>query len=95
LLFHPGLISKKIRKLILEALEPEPWIIRHKPAQVLFLGFTEQGITLRVRCWIENYMETRILEDRLNTVVYNALINTDVKMPSSITTVEFKDNKEF
>jgi len=81
-----------IRKLILEALEPEPWVIRSEPVQVLFLGFTDLGIKLRVRCWIESYMETRILEDRLNTVVYNALINTDVKMPSSITTVEFKDN---
>jgi small-conductance mechanosensitive channel len=75
---------ENIRKLILEALENETWIIRSKPVQVLFLGFADLGIKLRVRCWIENYMETRVLEDRLNTVVYNVLINTNVKMPSSI-----------
>lgn len=92
LVISSGPNLENVRKLILEALENETWIIHSKPVQVLFLGFADQGIKLRVRCWIENYMETRISEDRLNTAVYNSLINTDVIMPSSITSVEFINN---
>jgi small-conductance mechanosensitive channel len=67
----------------MDALGSEAWILHEKPVQVLLLKFTDHGVKLKVRCWIENYMETRISEDRLNTAIYTALIGKKVAMPSS------------
>jgi small-conductance mechanosensitive channel len=82
-----------VRNLILESLAHEDWIMHDKPIQVLFLEFTESGVKFTVRCWIENFVETRISEDRLNTAIYKALINADIVMPSSTVIIYFADFK--
>jgi small-conductance mechanosensitive channel len=64
-----------VRNLILESLAHEEWIMHDKPIQVLLSEFTEFGAKLKVRCWIENFVETRISEDKLNTAIYKVLIN--------------------
>ena len=45
----------------------------------------------KARCWIENYLETRVSEDRLNTAIYKALMNANIAMPSSDIIVHFAD----
>ncbi len=82
-----------VRNLILESLAHEDWIMHDKPIQVLLLEFTESGVKFKVRCWIENFVETRISEDQLNTAIYKALINADIAMPSSDVIVHFADFK--
>jgi small-conductance mechanosensitive channel len=82
-----------VRNLILESLAHEDWIMHDKPIQVLFLEFTESGVKFTVRCWIENFVETRISEDRLNTAIYKALINADIVMPSSTVIIYFADRE--
>jgi MscS family membrane protein len=52
-----------VRSLILEALTLEDGIMQDKPIQALLCDFTEFGVKFKVRCWIENFMETRISED--------------------------------
>jgi MscS family membrane protein len=71
-----------VRNLILEALKHEAWIMHNKPTQALVSHFTEFGVEFKVRCWIENFMDTRISEDRLNTAIYKALINANIEVPS-------------
>jgi len=38
-------------------------------------------LLFRVRCWIEHYVETRRVIDKLNTCVYKALNEADIEMP--------------
>jgi small-conductance mechanosensitive channel len=82
-----------VRNLIIEAIKNEKWIMQENPVQVLLLEFTESGIKFKARCWIENFVETRISEDKLNTVIYKALINANITMPSSDIVVHFADQK--
>ncbi|WP_230628097.1 mechanosensitive ion channel family protein [Methanosarcina mazei] len=72
-----------VRGLIVDALKSEKWVMQERPVQALLFEFTESGIKFRVRCWIEDYVETRVSEDRLNTAVYKALIDKKIAMPSS------------
>lgn len=80
-----------VRNLIKEAMEHEDWIMHESPVQVLLLEFTGSGMKFKARCWIENYMETRISEDRLNTAIYKALITENIAMPSSDIIIHFAD----
>lgn len=82
-----------VRNLILESLVHEDWILHDKPIQALISEFTEFGVKFKVRCWIENYLETRISEDRLNTAIYKALINANISMATgtSHVTIHFAD----
>jgi MscS family membrane protein len=82
-----------VRNLILEALAHEDWIMKDKPIQALLFDFTEFGVKFKVRCWIENFVETRISEDRLNTAIYKALTNAGVAVPSLHTIIHFTDQE--
>lgn len=83
-----------LKGLILDALEGEAWVMHERPVQVLLLKFTDYGMKLKVRCWIEDYVETRISEDRLNTAIYTALIGKRVAMPSSEMVIYFGDPED-
>ncbi|AKB32885.1 Potassium efflux system KefA protein [Methanosarcina siciliae HI350] len=80
-----------VRNLIIEAMKQETWIMHEQPIQALLLEFTGSGVRFKARCWIENYVETRVSEDRLNTAIYKALINANILMPSSDIIVHFAD----
>ena len=63
--------------------------MKDKPIQALLFDFTEFGVKFKVRCWIENFVETKISEDRLNTAIYKALTNAGVVVPSLHTIIHF------
>ena len=82
-----------VQNLILEALAHEDWVMQDKPIQALLFDFTEFGVKFKVRCWIENFVETRISEDRLNTTIYKALTNAGISVPSLHTIIHFTDQE--
>ena len=55
--------------------------MQDKPVEALFLEFQDSGLLFRVRCWIEHYVETRRVIDKLNTVVYQALNEAGIGIP--------------
>jgi small-conductance mechanosensitive channel len=83
-----------VRGLIVDALKSEEWIMRERPVQALLFEFTESGIKFRIRCWIKDYEEIRISEDRLNTAIYKALINKKIAMPSTDLVVYFANPED-
>ena len=83
-----------VRGLIVDTLKSEKWIMQERPVQALLFEFTESGIKFRVRCWIEDYVEIRISEDRLNTAIYKALINKKIAMPSSDLVIHFANPED-
>lgn len=67
--------------------------MHENPIQVLLLEFTGPGMKLKARCRIEDYMEKRVSEDRLNTAIYKALINANIATPSSDIITHFADQR--
>jgi len=82
-----------VRSLIPGALALEAWIMRDKPIRALIYYFTEFGVEFKVRCWIEDFVDTKISEDRLNTVIYKALINANIPVPSLRTIIHLVDKE--
>jgi MscS family membrane protein len=53
-------------------------VVRDRPIQVLLWEFRETGVLIRARCWIEDYVDTRIVVDQLNTTIYRRLFEGGV-----------------
>lgn len=46
-----------------------------------FNEFAESALIFRVRCWIEHYIETRRILDKMNSALYNALNEAGIGIP--------------
>jgi len=70
-----------VRDVLVEAVRTQDWVMPDKPVEALFLEFQDSGLLFRVRCWIEDYVETRRILDKLNTAIYKALNAADIEIP--------------
>ena len=70
-----------VRKVLVDSLKEEDWVMTDKPIEALFLEFQDSGLLFRVRCWIEDYVETRRVIDKMNTAIYKALNASDIEIP--------------
>lgn len=68
-----GADIEAVRQLIQQAVEEQDWVVRDRPIQVLLWEFRDTGVLIRARCWIEDYVDTRIVVDQLNTAIYRRL----------------------
>lgn len=69
------------RRTMVEALEAESWVMKEKPVEALMLEFGDSALVFRVRCWIEDYVETRRVMDKMNSVLYRALNEAAIEIP--------------
>ncbi len=76
-----GLDIDEVRKVLVDAVLAQDWVMKDKPVEALFLEFQDSGLLFRVRCWIETYEETRRTIDKLNTVIYKALSEAGMEIP--------------
>ncbi len=83
-----------VRELITDALQGVEGIIPDKPVDILFLEFGDSEMVLRVRWWIESYIDARRSTDRVNETIYTALEQAGIDMPYPTMTVEIKKNVE-
>jgi small-conductance mechanosensitive channel len=81
-----------VRQVITESLRGVEGVLQDKPVDVLFLEFGASAMNLRVRWWIESYIDARRSTDRVNESIYLALEKAGVVMPNPIMTVELKDS---
>mgnify|MGYP001828323464 CR=1 FL=1 len=75
------------RSVMVEAVRSQPWVMKDKPIEALFIEYGDWAIIFRVRCWIQHYVETRRIMDKLNSCLYTALHEAGIEMPSPIRTV--------
>lgn len=69
------------RRTIVEAVRGVEGVLMDKPVEALFLHFGDSGLIFRLRWWIESYVDTRQVFDRVNTAVYNALGAAGITIP--------------
>ncbi|MDX1520127.1 MAG: mechanosensitive ion channel family protein [Anaerolineae bacterium] len=82
----------RVRKVLVEAVSQEDWVMDEKPVEALFLEFQESALLFRVRCWIEHYVETRRIMDKLNTAIYKALQEAEIEIPLPQRAVHLRNN---
>jgi MscS family membrane protein len=69
------------RRVIIEAICHESWVMADRPIEALFIEFGESALVFRVRCWIEHFIETRRVIDKMNTAIYQALRREGIVIP--------------
>jgi len=71
----------QVRAVLIEAIRAEDWVMKNERIEALFLEFQDSGLLFRVRCWIEHYVETRRVIDKMNSALYRALSQADIEIP--------------
>ena len=80
------------RQIMVEAIMAEDWVMHEKPVEALMLEFGDSAMVFRVRCWIENYIETRRVIDKMNTALYKALNKAEIVIPMPQRAVQLNQN---
>jgi small-conductance mechanosensitive channel len=84
----------KIRRIIIEAVENIDGVLKGHPVDALFLEFGETTMTFRIRWWIDSYVDTRRMFDKVNQVLYTALEGAGIEMPFTTYDVNIKVDNE-
>lgn len=88
-----GLDIDEVRKVLVDAVLAQDWVMKDRPVEALFLEFQDSGLLFRVRCWIETYEETRRTIDKLNTCIYKALNEAEMEIPFPQRVVHLEQSK--
>ncbi len=69
------------REPIVNAVAGVEGVLETHPLEALFLEFGESAMIFRVRRWIESYVDTRRMFDRVNARIYEVLETAGVELP--------------
>jgi MscS family membrane protein len=69
------------RKTLTEAISNVEGVLNNRSVDALFLNFGDSALIFRLRWWIESYIDTRPMFDKVNTAVYNALQSANILIP--------------
>jgi small-conductance mechanosensitive channel len=76
-----GTEIEKARQVMINAVQKVEGVLPDRPVEALFLEFGESTMIFRVRWWLESYVDTRRMFDRVNTALYNALKEENIQLP--------------
>jgi small-conductance mechanosensitive channel len=69
------------RRVIVEAVEQVEGVLPDKPVDALYNEMGEAAMIFRVRWWIESYVDTRRVIDRVHTALQHALDEAGIESP--------------
>jgi small-conductance mechanosensitive channel len=69
------------RRIIIDTVQQVEGVLPDKPVDALYIEMGDSARIVRVRWWIESYVETRQMFDRVHTALERALDEAGVDMP--------------
>ncbi len=72
------------RQVLTEAVQAQDWVMQDQRIEALFIQYGDAGLIFRVRCWIEHFVETRRIMDKLNSCLYRALHEAGIELASPV-----------
>jgi small-conductance mechanosensitive channel len=82
------------RKTLIEAVSTVEGVDPDHPVEALFLEFGDSAMIFRVRWWLDSYVDTRRMFDKVNTAMYNALAEAGIDLPFPTQEVHYKFNEK-
>ena len=79
------------RQVMVKAVEKVEGVLQDRPVEALFLEFGDSSLIFRVRWWLESYVDTRRMFDRVNTALYKALKENGIELPFPQIDVHMKE----
>ena len=70
-----------VRTTMIQAVEQVEGVDLDRPVEALFLEFGDSALIFRLRWWINSYIDTRRMFDKVNTAVYKALNEAGIEVP--------------
>lgn len=70
-----------VRSTLIEAVKTVAGVMPDQPVEALLLRFGESGLNFRVRWWLNDFVDTRRMFDKVNTAIYNALQHAGIEIP--------------
>jgi small-conductance mechanosensitive channel len=74
---------ERIRHLLIDAVKQVDGVLLDKPVDALFINMTEGPIKFRLRWWIESYVDTRRMFDRVHTAIKHSLDQAGINSPKA------------
>ncbi len=71
----------RARQVMIEAIRGLEGIRAQDPVEALFLEMGDSALLFKLRVWIESYVDTRRIVDRVNSAVYKALNEAGIVIP--------------
>jgi len=72
---------EKAREVMVNAVRDVDGVLSDRPVEALFLEFGDSALIFRVRWWLESYVDTRRMFDRVNSSLYKALQKENIQLP--------------
>jgi MscS family membrane protein len=69
------------RRTIIETVQHVEGVLQDMPVDALYIKMGDSAMVFRVRWWIESYVDTRRMFDRVHTVLQQALDEAGIEMP--------------
>ncbi len=70
------------RQTMIGAMRGVEGVLPDQKVEALFLEFGPSALIFRVRWWLDSYVDTRRMFDKVNTALYNALNEAGIEIPS-------------
>jgi len=72
---------EKVRQILIDTVRQVEGVISYKPVDALIVNIGEYAMTFQVRWWIQSYVDTRRMFDRVYTALREALDEAGIKRP--------------
>ncbi len=73
-----------VRQVLGDAVRSVDEVLKDQPIQVLFIDRGNSSMTIRVRWWIDTYSDKRMLQDKVNTALQDAIDKSGIVSPNPI-----------
>jgi MscS family membrane protein len=88
-----GTDLEKARQIIIDAVRQVEGVLENRPVEALFLEFADSALIFRVRWWLESYVDTRRMFDKVNTAIYEKLNEAGIDIPFPQRVITYKKDK--
>jgi small-conductance mechanosensitive channel len=82
------------RQTMIDAIQGVEGVLQDKKVEALFLEFGDSALVFRLRWWLESYIDTRRMFDRVNSAVYNALAEAGIEIPMTQREIHHKIDRD-
>jgi MscS family membrane protein len=73
---------KTARQVAIESVHSVGGVLLEKPIDALFVDFGESSIILRIRWWIDSYVDTRRMFDKVNEALLDGFKDAGINLPN-------------
>lgn len=78
------------KETLIEAVRQVEGVEPDRPVEALFLHFGDAGMIFRVRWWLDSFVDTRRMFDRVNTAMIRALDEANIEVPNPVRDLNHK-----